>query len=262
MKKIFDLSGKTIIVSGGYGHLGTAMVEAFAEFGACVIVAGRSEEKFIEKFKNTNSTKLIFKNLDILESSSINRVFEEIYAEYGTIDVLVNNACTVRGNSPEQMSDEDWSFSVEAALGSVQKSIRAVIPFMKQRNSGKIINVSSMYGIVSPDFKLYEGDNCEKFLNPSHYGASKAAVIQLTKYYAAYLGKFNIQVNAISPGPFPSKDVQLANPLFINRLKAKTLLNRIGEPKDIAGASLLLASRASDFITGQNLIIDGGWTNY
>ena len=131
---------------------------------------------------------------------------------------------------------------------------------MKQQGFGKIINVSSMYGLVSPDFRLYEGDNCERFLNPPHYGAAKAAMLQVTRYYATYLGKHNIHVNSITPGPFPNLSVQAENPVFIERLKAKNPLGKVGTPEDLTGVCLLLSSSASDFITGQNFVVDGGWT--
>jgi gluconate 5-dehydrogenase len=159
------------------------------------------------------------------------------------------------------MSDEDWSYTMEGVVGSTHKAIRTIIPYMKEQKSGKIINITSMYGIVSPDFdSLYRGDNCEKYTNPPHYGAAKAAIIQLTKYYAVLLGKYNIHVNAVSPGPFSKVIIQEENPEFINRLKHKNPLNKIGKPEDLAGVIILLSSSASDFITGQTIQVDGGWT--
>jgi NAD(P)-dependent dehydrogenase (short-subunit alcohol dehydrogenase family) len=114
--------------------------------------------------------------------------------------------------------------------------------------------------LVSPDFRLYEGDGCEAYINPPHYGAAKAAIIQLTKYYASHLGPYNIQVNALAPGPFPNEKIQKENPEFVRRLKEKNPLNKIGKPEDLAGVIILLSSSASDFITGQTIQVDGGWT--
>ena len=114
-----------------------------------------------------------------------------------------------------------------------------------------------MYGMVAPQFEVYE--DFPQFLNPPHYGAAKAGIIQLTKYYASYLGAFNIKVNAVTPGPFPSNPVQTEKN-FIQELEKKTCLNRVGRPEDLGGAFVFLAADASNFMTGQNLVIDGGWT--
>lgn len=258
---IFNLSGKTAIVTGGYGHLGKGMVNALLSCGANVIVAGRSKEKFKMAFSGKPNLKLHFHEINIMSSESIEKCFSQVHKEFGSIDILINNAHSAKGNSQKKMSDENWNYSMEGVVGSVHKSIRAVIPYMKKQNSGKIINITSMYGLVSPDFEnLYKGDDCEKYTNPPHYGAAKAAIIQLTKYYAVLLGKQNIHVNAISPGPFPKKDVQNENPEFIRRLKNKNPLAKIGKPEDLAGTIILLSSKASDFITGQIIQVDGGWT--
>lgn len=262
-KNIFNLENKVAIVTGGYGHLGKGISMALLAHGATVIVAGRSASKFDQAFKDLDKSDLFFEEIDITSSDSISTCISTVHQKFGKIDILVNNAHTARGNSLENMSDEDWNYTMEGVVGSVHKAIRAVIPIMKQQQSGKIINITSMYGIVSPDFDaLYKGEDCEKYTNPPHYGAAKAAMIQLTKYYAVLLGKHNIHINAISPGPFPNPSVQAQNAYFIERLKNKNPLNKIGEPKDMAGAIILLASKASDFMTGQTLQIDGGWTSW
>jgi NAD(P)-dependent dehydrogenase (short-subunit alcohol dehydrogenase family) len=258
--QLFDLTGKTAAVTGGYGHLGRAMVNVLADCNATVVVAGRLEEKFSAVFGEGNNPKIQFREINILNTESIVNCFSDVRKEFGTIDVLVNNACTVKGNSQENISDEDWNYTMESVLGSVHKTIEAVMPGMKEQKSGKIVNIASMYGLVSPDFRLYKGDGCESYINPPHYGAAKAAMIQLTKYYAASLGPYNIQVNAIAPGPFPKESIQKENPEFVRRLKEKNPLNKIGKPEDLAGVIMLLSSSASDFITGQTIQVDGGWT--
>jgi NAD(P)-dependent dehydrogenase (short-subunit alcohol dehydrogenase family) len=259
--EIFNLKNKNAIVTGGYGHLGKGIVDALMACGCNVIVAGRSKEKFLNAFTNYLGANLHFQEIDILSSESIEKCLSEVHQNFGFIDILVNNAHTTKGSSQENMSDEDWNYTMNGVVGSAHKSIRAIIPYMKQQKAGKIINITSMYGIVSPNFdSLYAGDNCEKYTNPPHYGVAKAAMIQLTKYYAVYLGKYNINVNAISPGPFPNPSIQKENPEFVNRLRKKNPLFRIGTPKDIAGVVALLSSSASDFITGQTFQVDGGWT--
>jgi len=256
-KEVYQLrvDNKIIIVTGGYGHLGKAIVESLIHHGAFVIVAGKN----IEKYNNEFSTheKVFFIELDISSTTSISNAYTKIIEQYGKIDVLINNAMYLKGQSPEEMTDEDWSYGVDGVLNSVFRCIRELIPHFKKQRYGKIINVSSMYGIVSPDFEIY--NESSGFLNPPHYGAAKAGVLQLTRYYASYLGKYNIQVNSVTPGPFPSDIVQ-KDINFINRLKSKTLLQRIGQPSDLAGAFVFLSSEAANFITGQNIIVDGGWT--
>jgi NAD(P)-dependent dehydrogenase (short-subunit alcohol dehydrogenase family) len=258
--QIFDLTGKTAVVTGGYSHLGRAMVKALANCNAEVIVAGRSEEKFSDIFCEGENPKIQFREIDILNTESIVNCFAEIRKEFGHIDILVNNAFAVKGNSQENISNDDWNFTLEGVVGSIHKTIEAVMPGMKEQKSGKIVNIASMYGLISPDFRLYKGDGCEAYINPPHYGAAKAALIQLTTYYAVYLGPYNIQVNAIAPGPFPKESIQKENTEFIQRLKEKNPLNKIGKPEDLAGVIMLLSTSASDFITGQTIQVDGGWT--
>ena len=256
----FDLKNKVAVVTGGYGHLGSAMVQALLDCNANVIVAGRSKSKYQEVFETIKSPKLHFREIDILCAKSIEDCFSQVVSNFGSIDILINNAHASRGGEQLNLSDEDWNYSMEGVVGSVHKSIRAVVPYMKQQGTGKIINVTSMYGIVSPDFKIYTGDDCEKYTNPPQYGAAKAAMIQVTKYYAVLLGEEKIYVNALSPGPFPKDNIQEENPEFVKRLKAKNPLGKIGKPRDIVGAIVLLSSPASDFITGQTIQVDGGWT--
>jgi gluconate 5-dehydrogenase len=256
----FSLKNKVVVVTGGYGHLGTALVKGYLAMDAQVIVAGRSKDKFEISFPDSNGKNIEFIKIDVLNSSDIRKAVEEIVKKHKRIDVWVNNAHTARGKGQDTMEDEDWAYTMEGVLGSVHKCLKAVAPIMKKQQNGKIINISSMYGVVSPDFRLYEGDECEKYMNPPHYGAAKAGIIQLTKYFAVLLGKYNINVNTITPGPFPKNFIQSENQEFVNRLKSRNPLFKIGKPEDLQGVAILLASDASDFITGQNFIIDGGWT--
>jgi NAD(P)-dependent dehydrogenase (short-subunit alcohol dehydrogenase family) len=256
-RKLFDLTGRIVVITGGYGHLGVAMTNALLEHHAHVIVAGKNQSKFDNRFAINNH--LTFFETDITSTDSIKRLFKSIDEKFGKIDVLINNAYTTKGFGQENITDEDWAYTLDGVLTSVYKCIREGLPLLKKSKHGKIINIASMYGVVSPDFQVYE--KIENFINPPHYGAAKAGIIQLTKYFASYLGLLNIQVNSITPGPFPTKEVQEASPLFIERLSNKTMLRRIGEPEDITGPVILLSSSGSDFITGHNLIVDGGWTS-
>jgi len=254
----FDLKDKVIGITGGYGYLGKAVVESLLFHGATVCVIGRNEMKYNDVFINTkNKHELFFVNGDVSNTESIKQAFEKINQQHGKIDILINNAFYSKGQSPETMSDEEWNYGIDGSLNSVFRCIREIIPYFKNQKHGKIINVSSMYGIIAPQFDVYH--QFPQFLNPPHYGAAKAGIIQLTKYYASYLGQLGINVNAVSPGPFPSTNVQKEEG-FVQELENKTCLNKIGKPEDLAGAFVFLSSDAANYITGQNIIIDGGWT--
>lgn len=254
MKDLFDLKNKVGVVTGGYGHLGAAISKALYYQGATVYVLGRDQEAFNNKFQDTGIRFLLG---DISSTESIKRAFSKIIETKGKIDVLVNNAVYINGQDPEAISDQQFIGSLDGVIASVYRCIREVIPYMKEKESGRIINISSMYGVVSPDFTLYSEN--PQFLNPPHYGAAKAGVIQLSRYYASFLGRYNILVNSISPGPFPSEIVQQEKS-FVEKLAERTMLGRIGSPEEVAGGVVFLASNAASFITGHNLVIDGGWT--
>ena len=259
MKNSFDLTEKVILITGGYGYLGKAVTNGLVNHGGSVYVLGRSETKFKDAFyKHPEFHKRLFFQLcDVSDADSIRQAFDSIFTRTGKIDVLINNAFYLKGQDPLAMTDEDWQTGIDGTLGSIFRCIREVIPYIEKSRSPRIINVSSMYGMVAPDFSVY--DHFPAFLNPPHYGAAKAGVIQLTKYYASYLGNRGITVNTVTPGPFPSLTVQEIKD-FIEKLKEKTLLKRIGKPEELAGAFIYLASEASGYVTGQNMVVDGGWT--
>ncbi len=255
---MFDLKNKNVLITGGYGYLGKAMTLGLLKQNATVIVLGRSKERFDDAFKN-ELNKPAFEKFDITSSSAIiKNTFLEIEKKYGNIEVLINNAFyAIAGGEIDNFDDAAFRIGVEGTLDSVHKCIKSVIPIFRKQRKGKIINIASMYGMVSPDFEVYK-DN-EMFLNPPQYGAAKSGVIQLTKYFASLLGKENICVNAISPGPFPSEKVQ-KHKTFIDRLARKTLLGRIGTPEELQGVCVFLSGDSSNYITGQNIAVDGGWT--
>ncbi len=257
MENIFDLTGKIVLVMGGSGNLGTAEVDALAYFGATVLSVHLHEYGLVETRPN-----VIHIDADFSNKEEHLAVFERIKNEYGRIDVLINNAAYGGGSGGkglaleiENFDDESWLGGVEGNLGLTFRSIRAAIPLMKE-NGGSIVNIASMYGVVSPDPGIY-GDSGSN--SPVTYGVSKAGVLQLTRYGAAHLAKYNIRVNAITPGPFPNERT-LANKEFSAKLADKTMLKRVGTSKELGGAIVLLASDASTFMTGSNVTVDGGWT--
>ncbi|MBO6879923.1 SDR family oxidoreductase [Winogradskyella sp.] len=251
-----DIENRIVIVTGGYGHLGATMCEVLSDYGAKVYVAGRRKEKFDDRF-NAAKGEIKFIKMDVQNRESITNAFQSIYSTEKRIDVLINNAHFGATDHPEKLSADDWRIGMEGGINHYFDTVMAAIPFLKKSKNGKIINIASMYGVVVPDLDIYEGR--EELLNPANYGTSKAAVIHLSKYYAMYLAKYNINVNSISPGPFPSESVQKDKD-FVKRLEEKTKLKRIGNPEDLKGIILLLSSNASSFITGQNIVVDGGWT--
>ena len=262
----FKLDNKIAIVTGGYGYLGKYFVEALIEANATVIIGGRNLEKcnnIINEFKEKNPEYLIdCIEMDISNTNSIKKCFKKAYTKYKRIDILVNNACYCKNNTLEKMTDEEWNYGIDGTLSSIFRCIREVVPYMKKYKKGNIINISSMYGIVSPDLRIYKED--EYKLSPPNYGAAKSGVIQLTRYSAVSLAKYNIRINCISPGPFPSSNVQKYDAKKGNKFKKKLCqkvpLGRIGKPEELKGALVFLSSDASSYITGHNLVVDGGWT--
>lgn len=255
----FDLTNKVILITGGYGYLGVAISKSLIHHGATVYVLGRNREKFDQAFKNNPEfdKKLQFRSCDVASTESIQDAFKEVFNREGHIDVLINNAFYLQGQNPYEMTDEDWSTGIDGTLNSVFRATREIIPYLHKNKSGRIINVSSMYGIVAPDLSIY--DDHPGMLNPPHYGVAKAGVGQLTKYYAGLLGKDAITVNAVAPGPFPSEKVREKGK-FIDKLAQKTCVGRIGKPEELAGIFIYLSSDASSFTTGQIIAVDGGWT--
>jgi len=257
----FKLNNKIAIVTGGYSYLGKYFSEALLEAGATVIIAGRDLGKCkntVKEIKGKNSECFAeYLEIDISNTDSIKKCFKNVYMKFKRIDILVNNAVYSKSNTLEDMRDEEWNYGIDGALSSVFRCVREIIPYMKKNLSGSIINISSMYGMVPPDLRIYKYSPSQ--INPPSYGAAKSGVIQLTKYSAVSLAKYGIRVNCISPGPFPSDNVQ-KNEKFISQLSNKVPIGRIGKPEELKGALIFLASDASSYVTGQNLVVDGGWT--
>ena len=258
--RIFDLTGKTAIVTGGTGHLGISICTCLALAGANVYMTGRTSKK-TKKISSQLSDKLkkpiSSSSLDITSSSSIDKCFNQIFKKHGSIDILVNAAFFSSSKNLTQITNDDWIKGIEGTINSTFRIIKSVIPYMEKNSSGSVINFSSIYGIISPDPKVYE--NTGFGINSPDYGAGKAAIIQLTKYAAVQYAKKGIRFNVISPGAFPNKTIQ-KNKKFIKNLKNKIPLGRIGNPADLDGIIIYLSSNSSEYMTGQNIVIDGGWT--
>jgi NAD(P)-dependent dehydrogenase (short-subunit alcohol dehydrogenase family) len=258
LKELFSLQGRVVLISGGAGYLGTAMCEALAELGATVVIGSREAEKcqaLSKRLVETFDVESIGVSLDITDISSVKDCLSHIQSRFGRLDVLINNAWSGKKNTFESITYEDWRYDIDVCLNGVFYCVKEAADMLKQ-SRGVVLNTSSMYGHVAPDYRLYDGD---KYANPPSYGTAKAGVIQLTKYLASFLAPHSIRVNAISPGPFPFPKTVEENPAFIERLKAKNMLGRTGMPEDLKGVVAFLCSDASAYVTGQNICVDGGW---
>lgn len=257
---LFNLKNKVAVVTGATGNLGVSISEALVEAGADVYITSKDEEKckkIASILRNNAQGKVEGIAMDILSEKSIKNAINEIATKSGQINILVNNASPIPStHSLQNTSDSDWKLGMDGTINGVFRCTKDVIPIMEKNGEGSIINISSMYGIVSPNPDVYENSNNS---SPPYYGPGKAAIIQFTRYAACYLAKKGIRVNSVSPGPFPNTIVQ-KDVDFINKLKNKTPLGRIGQPDELKGVIIFLASNASSYVTGENISVDGGWT--
>jgi gluconate 5-dehydrogenase len=259
LQQLLSLKGKTAVVTGGAGYLGTAISETLAELGANVVLASRDKAKCAKRCEEIlrqteGSVRAVALELDVLQKASVTEFVARVHDHFEAIDILVNNAWSGNKNSWESITDDDWEHDVNMSLNSVFRLTKAAFPDLKTTH-GVVLNIASMYGHIGPDYRLYDG---KEFANPPSYGAAKAGVIQFTKYLASFLSPYGIRVNALSPGAFPHPATQ-AHVEFMKRLGSKNPMNRIGQPEELKGAVALLCSDAGSYITGQNICVDGGW---
>jgi gluconate 5-dehydrogenase len=259
LQQLLSLKGKTAVVTGGAGYLGTAISETLAELGANLVLASRDRAKCEKKCEEIvrlvgGSVKAVALELDVLKKDSATDFLAQVHEHFQAIDILVNNAWSGKKNSWESITDQDWEYDINMSLNSVFRVTKAAFPDLKTTR-GVILNIGSLYSHLGPDYRMYDG---KEFANPPSYGAAKAGVIQFTKYLASFLSPYGIRVNALSPGAFPHPPTQ-KHVEFMQRLASKNPMNRIGQPDDLKGAVALLCSDAGSYITGQDLCVDGGW---
>ena len=258
LKDLFNLSEKVVVVTGGAGYLGEAICEGLAESGANIAIVSSNPKKgrvLTDSLVKKYGVKVWAGLMDISRPSSIKKGFAEVVKKFDRIDVLINNAYFGASGRLEEISDNDWQEGIEGTINGVFRCTQGVLPYFT--SGGVIINMASMYGLVSPDPRIYAGN--KNLENPPNYGSGKAAIIQFSRYAACHLAPRHIRVNCISPGAFPNKQVR-ANRSFITRLENKIPLGRVGVPNELKGVVVFLASDASSYITGTNIIVDGGWT--
>lgn len=258
---LFSVKGKRALVTGAPGYLGAQMAFALAEAGAHVFVNSRSEPKcraMTEKLQ-ANGFSAESACFDVTDKNAIKN-FANSLAD-SPLHIIVNNAYSGKSGSIETTSDDaSYADSYNSAVIAAHNLVRYLLPNLRsavqQDRDASVVNIGSMYGVVSPDLGIYE---THAVANPPFYGAAKAALIQWTKYAACEFGVEGIRVNAISPGAFPSEETQLTQPEFVSRLADKPPLKRVGQADELRGPLLFLASQASSYVTGGNLVVDGGW---
>lgn len=272
LNSLFSLQGKVALVTGAAGFFGKSFSECLLGSGAKVIMFGRGTklDQFAEEMKEKYGSEMIESHdVDLFDYPAYTKCLRSSIENNATIDILVNNAYEFSKetgfNDPsgkiESISKDQWMRGLESGVYWYGLSTQTIAEKMKQQKSGSVINISSMYALVAPDPGLYEGTD---LMNPPSYGAVKAAILAFTRYSASFYGKYNIRVNAIAPGSFPNNNKDAFNApkddAFTEKLISRTILGRTGVPKDLQGGLIYLASDASSYITGQTIVIDGGWT--
>jgi gluconate 5-dehydrogenase len=246
---LFDLSGRVALVTGGSKGLGLAMARGFAEAGADVVISSRHEDELKQaaaEIQKAGGGRVEYVVADMVERRDVARLAETALARLGRVDILVNNAGTNNPQSIDQIRDEDWDRIIELNLTSCMALTRQLVPQMKQRRWGRVIYMSSIMGLASKDGR-------------GPYSATKSALLGLARAAALDLGEFGVTVNCIAPGPFMT---DLPGKMLSDEQKKvfadRTALGRWGQPREMAGPALLLASEAGSYITGAVLVVDGG----
>ena len=256
--KLYSIEGKVTVVTGATGYLGSKMVEHLNTMGAIVIVCSTNIEKSKSLCKDLNIKDEQAFELDVSSQESIQTTFKKIFDKYKKIDVLVNNAYFGVTKKFDEYTKEDWNKSLDGTVISIDATTQEVSKYMRNSQQSRIINISSMYGMVSPNPEIYAN---EDLVNPLSYGVGKAGIIQYTKYAAMKLAKDNININTISYGPFPNINV-VEDEEFLAQLSNKTFVKRIGKPEEVTSAVYFLCLDESSYVTGQNIVVDGGWTSW
>jgi len=249
---LFDLKGKVALVTGGNGGIGLGMAKGLAKAGASIAVAGRNKAKADAAVKELVAlgVKAEFVELDVLKEKSCRDAVAKTAERFGRLDILINNSGTNIRNQPQDLSYDDWRTVIDTNLTGAFICTQAAYPHMKKQGGGKVINIGSMMSIFGASFA-------------SPYAASKGGIVQMTRAFATAWAKDNIQLNAVLPGWIDTdltraarKEVQGLH----DRVLARTPAQRWGDPSDFEGIAVFLASKASDFVTGTAIPVDGGYS--
>lgn len=267
--ELFDVRGRVVVVTGGLGQLGRQFTLALLERGACVAVLDLIPDvpRIAERFgKHTNNESLCFVNADVTQRDSVQDALERITTKWSTPYALVNNAALdSRPNAPasengpfETYADASWDKVMDVNVKGVFHCCQVIGGAMAEQGRGSIINICSIYGMVSPDQSLYEYRRREgaTFFKPVAYSVSKSALLNLTRYLSTYWARRNVRVNTLTfAGVFNQQDDE-----FLKRYNPKVPLGRMAREDEYNGAVIFLISDASSYMTGSNLVMDGGFT--
>lgn len=255
----FSLNGKTALVTGGAGTIGPKFVEALAEAGADVVIAdvntARGHQAAKEISKATGS-EVIFRKLDVSNKTQVLKLRDEINKKFKKLDILVNAAIGVgqkHFGPVESCSMDDWNHVMKITTGGTFLCTQVFGGDMANRGDGVILNFASIYGVVGADQRIYGKSGIN---SPAVYAASKGAIVSMTRYFAVYWAHKGLRVNCISPGGVYNGQAEE----FVKKYSARTPMGRMLKSDELKGAVLYLTSPASSYVTGQNLLVDGGWT--
>jgi NAD(P)-dependent dehydrogenase (short-subunit alcohol dehydrogenase family) len=250
---LFSLSGKSALVTGGGRGIGKIIAFALAEAGANVAVASRDEEacaKVAEEISKSTQRLTFSGKLDVSEKKDVEEIVKHVKEKFGAIDILVNNSGVTWGAPLEEMPLEKWDKVIKVNLTGTFLMCQSIVPIMKKQKWGRIINVSSVSGLVASP----------PFMETAGYIASKGGIISLTRDLAVRLAQHNIVVNAIAPGFLPTKMSKPLTDRFGSVIIESNPMKRMGEEDDLKGVAVFLASEASRYVTGQVIAVDGGYT--
>ena len=271
LPELFNLKDRTAIVTGGPGLLGKEFCRTLAEAGAAVVVADLNEGAANQVTANlkAKSFRSVAVKVDVTDPESVKSMVDTTLSHFGRVDILVNSAAldpkfdpdaAARGIPAGSFEDyplDSWKQALDVNLTGMFLCCQAVVkPMLEQGKKGSIINICSTYGLVAPDQRIYQKNGKQTAFKPVYYSVTKAGVLGLTRYLAAYYAGTDIRVNALTPGGVYNQH----DDEFLKAYSARTVMGRMADKHEMNGALLYLASDGSSYMTGSNLVVDGGWT--
>ncbi len=257
VQSLFDLTGRAALITGGSGHLGQALARALAEAGASVVIGSRERERadlVAETLPVSGDARHYGVELDQLDEQTRVDGFNDAIAQAGKLDILVNNGQQGHAMDWSDVTSDAFSKDLQNATGYFMLARQMRNHLVERHAAGSIVMIGSMYGVVGSYPDAYE-DVCVS--SPVQYHTLKGGIIHMTRHLAVYWAKDNVRVNCLSPGPFPSSK---APQEMVSRLIQKSPMKRMGVPSELKGPLMMFVSDAGSYVTGQNLVVDGGWT--